>query len=157
MAVIIQSDSALYEVLHNRVFVTTFFGWFLAQNLKVFLGVVKEKRFNFKWFIGTGGMPSSHAAGVTALATSIGIQEGVGTAVFALSVLFALIVISDAHGVRWSTGKQAEVLNKMLDDIYWGKTIKNDKLKELIGHTPVEVIIGLLIGLTVAFTSYLVF
>ncbi len=152
-----QELSAVSQVLHNRVFVTTFVGWFMAQSVKVFLGVIREKRFNFKWFVGTGGMPSSHAAGATALATCVGIQEGVGTAIFAMAAMFAVVVISDAQGVRRATGKQAELLNKMLDDIYWGKKIQNDRLKELIGHTPKEVIVGFFIGLCVAFASFWIF
>ncbi len=146
--------SAVYQVLNNKVFVTTFMGWFIAQTVKVLLGVLNEKRFNFKWFVGTGGMPSSHAAGATALATSIGIQEGVGSLVFAIAAMFAVVVICDAQGVRRATGQQAEILNKILEDIYWKKKIQEDRLKELIGHTPVQVIAGLIVGLIVAFVSY---
>lgn len=150
----IQESSAVWQFLHNKVMLTAFFGWFIAQCIKVFRGVIKEKRFNFKWFIGTGGMPSSHAAGATALAASIGIQEGVGSPAFVIAGVFAIVVIFDAQGVRRATGKQAEILNKMLDDIYWKKEIQQDRLKELIGHTPIQVIAGLLIGLCVAFISY---
>ncbi len=149
-------SSAVYQVLNNKVFVTTFMGWFVAQTIKVIKGVVSEKRFNFKWFVGTGGMPSSHAAGATALATSIGIQEGTGAAIFAIAAMFALVVISDAQGVRRATGQQAEILNKILEDIYWKKKIQEDRLKELIGHTPVQVIAGLIVGLIVGFISYAV-
>jgi len=144
-------------LLNNRVFITTFFGWFVAQSTKVFLGVLREKRFNFKWFVGTGGMPSSHAAGATALATSVGIQEGLGSPMFAIAALFAVVVITDAQGVRRATGKQAEILNKIVDDIYWRKEIGHDRLKELVGHTPIEVIVGFLVGMGVAIFSYCVF
>jgi len=147
--------SAVLQVMHNKVFVTTFMGWFIAQTIKVAIGVIQERKFNFKWFVGTGGMPSSHASGVTALATSVGIQEGVGTPLFAMAAMFAVVVISDAQGVRRAAGKQAGVLNKILDDIYWKKHIQDDRLKELIGHTPVEVIAGMLLGLGIGFISYL--
>jgi len=147
-------SAATWQVLHNKVFVTTFMGWFVAQTIKVFIGVAREKRFNFKWFVGTGGMPSSHAAGVAALAASIGIQVGVGTALFAMASMFAVVVICDAQGVRRATGKQAEVLNKMMDDIYLKKKVQDDRLKELVGHTPFQVIIGIFMGLAVAFLSY---
>ncbi len=150
----IQETGAVAQLLHNRVFFTTLVGWFLAQSLKVTLGVIREKRFNFKWFVGTGGMPSSHAAGATALAASVGIQEGVGTAIFATVAMFALVVIADAQGVRRAAGKQAEILNKMADDIYWKKPIEQERLMELVGHTPKEVIAGFLIGLAVACISY---
>ncbi|MBF0216207.1 MAG: divergent PAP2 family protein [Candidatus Omnitrophica bacterium] len=146
--------SPAWLVLHNRVFVTTFMGWFIAQSVKVIYGVISEKRFNFKWFVGTGGMPSSHASGVAALATSIGIQEGVGTAIFGMACMFAVVVISDAQGVRRATGRQAGILNKMLEDMYWKKHIQEDRLKELVGHTPIEVIIGIIVGLLVGFASY---
>jgi len=150
----LQETSAVSQLLHNRVFFTTLIGWFIAQSLKVTLGVIREKRFNFKWFVGTGGMPSSHAAGATALAASVGIQEGVGTALFVTVAAFAIVVIADAQGVRRATGKQAEILNKMVDDIYWKKPIQQERLMELVGHTPKEVIVGFLIGLGVAFISY---
>ncbi|MBU0571756.1 MAG: divergent PAP2 family protein [Candidatus Omnitrophica bacterium] len=145
---------AVWQLLHNRVFVTTFMGWFVAQMIKVIIGVIREKRFNFKWFVGTGGMPSSHASGVAALAASVGIQEGVGTAIFAMASMFAVVVICDAQGVRRATGKQAEVLNKIVDDIYWHKRVQDARLKELVGHTPVQVFFGIFLGLIVAFVSY---
>ena len=140
--------------IHNKVVIVTFFGWFTAQVIKVIIGVVVEKRFNFKWFVGTGGMPSSHSAGVAALTTAVGIQEGIGSAIFVVALMFAVVVIFDAQGVRRSTGKQAEILNKILDDIYWKKKIQEDRLKELIGHTPVQVIAGIAVGLAVAFFCY---
>ncbi len=146
--------SAIWEFVHNNVVVAAFLGWFVAQTIKVIRGVVTEKKFNFKWFVGTGGMPSSHCAGVTALATSVGLYEGVHTALFAVTLLFSFIVICDARGVRRSTGKQAEILNKIMDDIYWKKKIEEEKLKELIGHTPIQVFAGILVGLAVAFTLY---
>ena len=147
-------DIPVGDFLHNKVAITTFFGWFTAQVIKVIIGVIVEKRFNFKWFVGTGGMPSSHVAGVVALTTSVGIQEGVGTAIFIVALLFAIVVIFDAQGVRRATGQQAETLNKILDDIYWKKRIQEDRLKELIGHTPTQVFAGLGVGLIVAFLFY---
>ncbi|MGD2279042.1 MAG: divergent PAP2 family protein [Candidatus Omnitrophota bacterium] len=140
--------------IHNKVVIVTFFGWFTAQVIKVIIGILVEKRFNFKWFVGTGGMPSSHSAGVAALATAVGIQEGVGSAIFVVALMFAIVVIFDAQGVRRSTGKQAEILNKILEDIYWKKKIQEDRLKELIGHTPVQVIAGIGVGLAVVFFCY---
>ena len=146
----------LLEFAKNHMFWTSASAWLIAQTIKVVLGVFREKRFNFKWFLGTGGMPSSHASGVTALAASIGIQEGVGTPLFAFAAMFAVVVIADAQGVRRATGKQAGVLNRIIEDLYWGKQIANDRLKELIGHTPIEVFAGIFMGLLTAFISYLV-
>lgn len=144
-------QNVLWQFLHNPVVTTTFLGWFSAQVIKVVAGVIKEKRFNFKWFVGTGGMPSSHVSGVTALAASVGMYEGVGTALFGMALMFTIVVICDAQGVRWSTGKQAEILNRIMDDIYWKKRIQEDRLKELIGHTPVQVLAGIVVGLVTAF------
>jgi len=147
-------NSAVWQFLHNDVAIATFFGWFIAQTIKVVIGIIREKRFNFKWFVGTGGMPSSHAAGVTAMVTGVGLYVGTGTPLFGMALLFAIIVISDARNVRWSIGKQAEILNTIMDDIYWKKRIQEQKLKELIGHTPIQVIMGIITGLVVAFVIH---
>ena len=138
---------ALAEIVHNKVFLVTLSVWAITQTIKVLLGVIREKRFNFRWFIGTGGMPSSHSATVSALATAVGLYVGFDSALFALCIAFAVIVIMDAQGVRRATGKQAEILNKMLDDIYWKKHIQEDRLKELLGHTPIEVFVGIACGI----------
>ena len=98
--------------------------------------------------------PPRTLQGLTALATSVGIQGGVGTALFAIASMFAVVVICDAQGVRRATGKQAEVLNKIVDDIYRHKKVEDARLKELIGHTPVQVFFGIFVGLMVAFISY---
>jgi hypothetical protein len=138
------------QLSQNHVFVTVLVAWFIAQAAKVFLGLIAEKRFNFKWFVDTGGMPSSHAATVSALACAIGLRYGLRSPVFAITLVFAWIILMDAQGFRRSAGKQAEILNVILDDIYWKKNIKEEKLKELLGHTPVEVLVGALIGILVA-------
>lgn len=138
----------------NYIFWTSTAAWIIAQTIKVALGVFREKRFNFRWFVGTGGMPSSHAAGVAALATSIGVTYGFDSAIFAVTLVFALIVLFDAQGVRLSSGRQAEILNKMLDDIYWKKKFDDEKLKEFIGHTPVEVFAGVILGILVSLLLY---
>lgn len=144
----------LLEFSKNYIFWTSVAAWIIAQSIKVVLGFFREKRFNFKWFVGTGGMPSSHAAGVSALATSIGVTYGFDSAIFAVTLIFTLIVLFDAQGVRQSAGKQAEILNKMLDDIYWKKKLDNEELKELIGHTSLEVIAGAFLGIMVSLLLY---
>lgn len=138
----------------NKVLVISLISWVLAQTIKVALGIWKEKRFNFKWFIGTGGMPSSHVAGIMALATSVGFVAGFSSYQFAIALVVALIVMFDAQGVRRSSGKQAIILNKFLDDIYWGKRIEEQRLKEFLGHTPVEVFAGALIGILISVIAY---
>lgn len=138
------------EVFHNRIFLITLSVWFLAQATKVLLAIFKEKRFDFRWFIGTGGMPSSHAAGVAALATSVGLGYGFDTALFAIAASFALVTMFDAQGVRRSTGQQAGILNKMMEDIYWKGQVEEKRLKELVGHTPIQVLAGLIFGVICA-------
>jgi len=138
----------------NKVLVITLITWAVTQFLKVVNGVFHEKRFNFRWFIGTGGMPSSHAAGVAALATSCGLEQGFDSVVFGLAAVFALVTMFDAQGVRRETGQQAETLNKIMDDLYWKGRIEEGRLEELIGHTPFQVFIGALLGCTIALFLY---
>jgi len=143
-------DNIFLQIIKNRVLMTTLASWVIAQTMKVILGVIRQKRFDFKWFIGTGGMPSSHASSVCALTTAIGLTYGFYSPFFAVTIVFTIIVLFDAQGVRRTVGKQAEVLNKMLDDLYWRRKVGEDRLKELLGHTPIEVIAGMILGITVA-------
>ncbi|MBN1354597.1 MAG: divergent PAP2 family protein [Candidatus Omnitrophica bacterium] len=143
-------DVLIHELVVNKVFLTTLYVWLITQTLKVFIGFVREKKFNFRWFVGTGGMPSSHAALVSALTTLIGFAFGFDSGIFVVTLVFALIVIFDAQGVRRATGKQAEILNKMLEDIYWKHRIQEDRLKELLGHAPIEVLAGVVCGIVIA-------
>jgi acid phosphatase family membrane protein YuiD len=150
----IYAHSFFPEIFKNKIFLITLTVWFLAQLAKVLLGVVKEKRFNFRWFIGTGGMPSSHTAGSSALATSVGLAYGFNSPLFAVAAAFAMVTMFDAQGVRRATGCQATILNKMMDDIYWKGQIEEQRLKELVGHTPVEVLAGFIFGVICAMILY---
>ncbi|MFH1782515.1 MAG: divergent PAP2 family protein [Candidatus Omnitrophota bacterium] len=134
----------------NKVFLATLLAWLMAQSVKVAIGVIQEKRFNFKWFVGTGGMPSSHAATVSALATSTGLTFGFSSPFFAIAFFFAFIIMFDAQGVRRQSGHQAEALNKIIEDIYLQKGIKQERLMEFLGHTPIQVFIGAAIGVVIA-------
>lgn len=138
------------QIIKNKIFITTVIAWVLAQTVKVTIGVISQRRFDFRWFIGTGGLPSSHAAGASCLATAIGLEYGFGGVYFALAASFAIVVMFDAQGVRRSSGKQARILNKIMEDIYWQGKIKENRLRELIGHTPLEVIAGFLLGVLIA-------
>jgi acid phosphatase family membrane protein YuiD len=141
----------LYLALaNNKILLITISSWIIAQSLKVVIGVIRERKFNFRWFVGTGGIVSSHAAGVSTLATAVGLRFGFDSALFAVTFIFTVIVLFDAQGVRRATGKQAEILNKMLDDMYWKKRIQEDRLKELLGHAPVEVFMGMFLGIAIA-------
>lgn len=140
----------LKSIVSNHILMVTLLAWAIAQTIKVGLGVLRTRRFDFRWFVGTGGMPSAHAAGSSALATIIGFDCGFNTPFFALAAVFAMVTMFDAQGVRHSTGRQAAILNKLLDDIYWKGKLEERRLKELIGHTPVEVFMGSLIGILLA-------
>lgn len=143
-------DNLFLILFQKKVFLSTFFGWLTAQTIKIIINSIKEKKFDFRWFVGTGGMPSAHAAGVVSLATAVGLQEGFGSTIFIVSLIVALVIAFDAQGVRRATGKQAEILNKILDDIYWRRKIQEEELKELVGHTPFEVLVGSIIGIVIA-------
>jgi hypothetical protein len=141
------------QIWQNKIFITTLSSWVIAQVIKVIIGVILEKKFDFRWFVGTGGMPSSHTAGASCLATAIGFAYGFDTVYFALAASFAIVVMFDAQGVRRSSGKQARILNKIMNDIYWQGKIQEGRLRELIGHTPIEVIVGFVLGVTIAFIA----
>lgn len=141
------------EFSQNKILITTLSAWLIAQTIKVTIGVIREKKFDFRWFVGTGGIPSSHTAGASCLATIIGLEQGFDTVFFALAASFALVVMFDAQGVRRAAGKQAKVLNKITEDIYWKGRINETRLLELVGHTPFEVIIGFLLGVVIAFIA----
>jgi acid phosphatase family membrane protein YuiD len=138
----------------NHMFLTVFLAWLVAQTIKVAIGVIRENKFNFKWIVGSGGMPSSHAATVSALATSVGLEFGFTSPFFAIAFFLAFIIMFDAQGVRRQSGQQAEILNKIIEDIYLKRGIKEDRLIELLGHTPIQVFIGAAIGIFVALLCY---
>lgn len=140
----------LSQVYQNKILMTTISAWLIAQSVKLLSGIIRYRRFDFRWFVGTGGMPSSHVAGAACLATSVGLEYGFNSAYFALATSFAIVVMFDAQGVRRATGRQARILNKITEDIYWRGKFDEGKLRELIGHTPVEVIVGLFLGIVIA-------
>ena len=138
------------QLFANKIFMTTISAWIVAQTIKVTVGVVREHRIDFRWFVGTGGMPSSHAAGASCLAAAVGFAHRFDSVFFALAAAFALVVMFDAQGVRRAAGKQARILNKIMEDIYWQGKIDEVRLRELVGHTPLEVIAGCLLGVLIA-------
>lgn len=121
--------------------------WFGIQTFKVIWDLVTTKKFNFKRILGAGGMPSSHSAVVTSVATLIGKNEGITTPLFALSVVFAFIVMYDAAGIRRAAGKQATLLNKIVNTPGLTNLQVQEKLVEVLGHTPTQVLVGALIGI----------
>ncbi len=140
--------------LNNDILISTLLGWTIAQGIKIGIGVIREKRFDFRWLLGTGGMPSAHAAGVASLATAIGVEFGFDSGLFALGVTFAIVTMFDAQGVRRAAGKQASILNKLISEHPANIKVQEKRLIELLGHTPIEVISGAFVGIFVAL-SYL--
>ena len=140
----------LAELFQNRVLLATLLAWVVAQSLKILLMVNSQKKFDFRWILGTGGMPSAHSAGVAALAAGIGLQLGFHTPGFAMALIFALVTMFDAQGVRRAAGRQVVVLNKIIDEVYVRGQVSEDRLMELLGHTPIEVIAGGAIGCLIA-------
>ncbi len=123
--------------------------WFFIQLFKLIYDLVKTRKFNFKRILGAGGMPSSHSAVVTSLATMIGKYEGIETAQFATALIFAFVVMYDAAGVRRAAGKQAKLLNRIVETPGLTKLEVSERLVEAIGHTPTQVIVGAFIGVIV--------
>ena len=122
---------------------------FCIQAFKVIWDLVTTKKFNFKRILGAGGMPSSHSAVVTSLATLIGKYEGIETYGFAISVIFACVVMYDAAGVRRAAGKQAKLLNRIVETPGLTKVEVSERLVEALGHTPFQVVVGAVIGIIV--------
>jgi acid phosphatase family membrane protein YuiD len=141
----IYANKALWAILVSTV---------IAQGLKIVTGLIMTKRFNFYWLLGTGGMPSAHSAAVTSLVVCVNKELGSASPIFAMTLLFALITMFDAQTWRRSIGMQAKILNKMMEDIHTKKKIKEDRLRELVGHSPIEVLIGILVGVAVTFFFY---
>lgn len=135
-------------VLNNRAIGLPVLAWLIAQVSKFVVHLVLHRDIDFRKLVSTGGMPSSHSAITVCLATILGMDYGFVSGVFALAVIFALVVMTDAAGVRRAAGKQAEVLNKL---IHHSPVIRLDQeLKELLGHTPVQVFAGAVLGIAVA-------
>ena len=149
------------QILSNRILITAFMGYFTAQIIKAVIEAVMDHTFSFRRLLsGNGGMPSSHASTVCALATMTAFCRGVASFEFAFTVVFAIVVMVDASGVRRETGNQAVILNELME--YFAKLKDNpprfshDKLKELIGHTPLQVQAGAALGIIIAVTVHFI-
>lgn len=142
------------QIFNNKVVGVSALSWAIAQVIKIILDYFKNKTFDYSRIIGTGGMPSSHSAFVSGLTFSIGFQEGFSSSLFAISFAFAMVVMYDASGVRRAAGKQAEVLNIFIDNFEKHGIKIDSRLKELLGHSPVEVLAGAILGLVVAINFY---
>ncbi len=139
----------LKQFTQNSVFITALLGWFAAQVLKIVLSW--DKKFDFKRIIGSGGMPSSHASFVMSLTMAAGFESGFDSVAFAVSAVVAFVVMYDAAGIRRSAGQQAAILNKIVESLMKADFPSTEKkLKELLGHTPLEVFGGAILGVIIA-------
>ena len=140
------------ELCANKLLMSAVVGWLSAQGIKTVLYSLINKKFSWERLTGSGGMPSSHSATVCALATAAGMQYGGSSFEFAIAAIVAIIVMYDARGVRRETGLQAQVINEMME--FWekmGQPISyEEKLKEFVGHTPLQVFVGALLGILIA-------
>jgi acid phosphatase family membrane protein YuiD len=143
-------NSSILEFLEGVPFWTLFFSWMVAQSVKMLVGLTHKGRLDFRYLVSTGGMPSAHSAMVSGLAASIGLTAGFGTPVFAVAIGFALIVMFDASTVRRAAGQQAKLLNEIIDEIFREHHFSEKKMAELLGHTRLEVFMGMVIGVLVA-------
>jgi acid phosphatase family membrane protein YuiD len=134
------------DLLSNRVLLVPLGVWLLSQSLKVVTGVLLERRLDLRLILAAGGMPSSHSALVASLTTAIGHESGLGSPLFGAAVVLAAIVMYDAAGVRRTVGTHARVLNLLLDDLMVRHQIDEKRLRELVGHTPLQVVVGAVVG-----------
>ncbi|KAJ6313070.1 hypothetical protein OIU77_014566 [Salix suchowensis] len=145
------------SILTNYPLISAFLAFAIAQSIKFFTSWYKERRWDLKQLIGSGGMPSSHSATVAALAMAVGFQEGFGGSLFSIALILACVVMYDATGVRLQAGRQAEVLNQILYELPAEHPLsESTPLRELLGHTPPQVIAGGLLGLVTAVTGHLI-
>ena len=144
----------LYEIITNEVLIIPLFSWALAQLLKVIVILIRKRQLDLRYLVGSGGMPSAHSALVSALATSIALIQGFGSVAFGISAILAFIVMYDAAGLRQSVGKQSVVLNRMLQELRLRRPAAEfgRDLREFIGHTQLQVLVGGLLGILTAWS-----
>ncbi|MBQ2385550.1 MAG: divergent PAP2 family protein [Clostridia bacterium] len=149
---------SIKDFFGNYMLMSAVVAWLSAQIIKIFTGAFQNRKMSLKTLLfSSGGMPSSHAAAVVALAISAGLSQGFGSPIFAVCGIFSIIVMIDASGVRYETGKQSQVINKMVEELFSGDMdMLNIGLKELVGHTPFQVFMGFLLGIAVAAIMYFV-
>ncbi|GAC1422841.1 MAG: divergent PAP2 family protein [Ktedonobacteraceae bacterium] len=138
------------SLLDNRILLSSFLAWAVAQVSKTILDLFRQRKLILSRLVSSGGMPSSHSALVTGLATATGRVVGLSSASFAIAVVIASIVMYDAAGVRRAVSIQARILNQMIEEAFQGSPMAEKRLRELIGHTPIQVFVGALLGVGVA-------
>jgi len=142
-------EAVLY-IFQNRPLWSAILSWAVAQLIKIIIELFKTRRLNLALIFGSGGMPSSHTSFVTAMTVTIGFMEGFDSSLFAICAVLNMVVMYDASGVRRAAGKQAEVINMIVENIEDTGIVLDKKLKELLGHSPIEVVAGAVLGTLVA-------
>jgi uncharacterized protein len=142
------------QLFSNPILVPTAIAWVLAQLIKLVLTLIFQRKLDLVRLFGSGGMPSSHSASVTCAATMAGLLGGFHSAIFGIATVIALVVMYDAAGVRRAAGKQAKLLNELIENYFAEHYINEKKLKELLGHTPVEVLAGSILGIAIAIVYF---
>jgi acid phosphatase family membrane protein YuiD len=150
-AEVLNVESAVKALLSNHILVSAVLAWAAAQIIKTVLVYRKTKELDLERLFGSGGMPSSHTAFVVAMATAAAMVEGLASSTFALSFILASIVMYDAAGVRQAAGQQARVLNRLIKQLRSEHILPERELKELLGHTPLEVLAGAVLGFLIAY------
>lgn len=147
------------DLLGNNILWSAVLSWTLAQVIKFLVQLLRHRRIDFRMLVAPGGMPSGHSATMMALTTSVGLDSGFGSAAFAIAFVMSMIVMYDATGIRRSAGKQAAVLNRVVDRLVQSghekSQLSNEELKEILGHTPVQVIVGAAMGIAIALVFHL--
>jgi len=146
----------IYNLFINFPLVIAGLSLLIAQTVKIFYYYFKDGEIDLWHFLEAGGMPSAHAAIVSSLTLSIGLTHGFSTALFAATLIFSCVVMYDAAGVRRAAGKQALILNRIMEDIYKTGKISNERLQEFLGHSPLEVVIGAVLGIVVAAVMHII-
>ena len=144
------------QVFHNQILLVSIIACLMAQVIKLVVEFFRHQKVSLRFLVSTGGMPSAHSALVGALATGVGLQKGWSSPEFAIACLFAVIVMYDAAGVRQAAGKQARILNQILDEFFQDEEhhLNGERLKELLGHTPFQVFVGLALGVGISLLTF---
>jgi acid phosphatase family membrane protein YuiD len=142
---------------HNIALWTALASWLAAQTMKMLVTLVETKRIDFAALLSTGGMPSAHSAMACGLATTVGLESGFETPLFATTLAFAVVVMFDAQSVRRAAGLQARLLNQIVEELFRNHKFSEEKMAEFLGHTRLEVFLGMLTGITIAIGTYAFF
>ncbi|MDI6774321.1 MAG: divergent PAP2 family protein [Verrucomicrobiota bacterium] len=142
--------NSLLDLFRSVCFWAPLCAWLTAQCVKMICGFTHTRRFDFSYLVSTGGMPSAHSAMTSGLATAVGLDMGFGAPIFVVALAFAIVTMFDASTVRNAAGRQARLLNEIMDELFEAHRLSEVKLKELLGHTRLEVLVGMAIGILVA-------